>query len=1038
MLSRLVSLLFIAPIVAALPGAALANGIEQRYAMRWNVEPIARLSMECKLYINAARCRIEEGPLKGRWVNGRSVGEVLGRTTWRIHLDRLAPGAYKVTYDLRTPTGAEWIPGMLRVPQIARNTGQIGMSLSAPQTWPQDRHQRIACDAGPVEFAWDRSNLYIRLADPAKGALEVSIDALPVTPGRQVKRVRVSGAATVPWNELFPAVPLTGQTLRYKVDGAAEWVDLLFVGTGLPIYFGATVVSHGPGGDDQGPPGPILQALIDLSGLDCRSGGVSWGGVERSDPGDGESIYDWSGMLSDADLYKDGLTYCHIELWNSWAEKLRKIEPERYRTLAERFVAEAARVYGSVGIRHFSLGFNEPEMFFRTDKEDYFNEDLSLLANAVRRGLPDAVVIAGKFSSGDPALIRKFYAHGFRDNFDVMDIHPYNNDPLTGESMGEIVASHETLEELGMGHKRLFLGEGWGPTRNLHQVVREKWDEPVSPEEADYTRQFYQNGYRCMVSARADYSPDWVLGAKYFTLNDNVGGTYWKQAAKPVRNDKGEVMYYLIGELRFDDPAGFKAFFCNGGLIDFFGNPKGQWFYDFPPAMPEVRVIATGAPDYVLEGEWHRIDVAVVNANPRPITGLTLGVRDRTGKFIGAISAEAVGEYKRESLAPGEVWKTAVRVRLDSGNLHKVRWAFEMQYKYDGQSHMSDDVAPVQVRMPIEVRAEPVRIVLDGSAERTATVTVRNNQRKPLSIEPASYDGSEFALRSSTARLDLAPGEEASFTVSVKPDRTEPGTKSVMILEGGAAHVSVVTPLACPRVTSQMKIDGDLADWPKSLVAAGGIRFGGSIGRHDRPAGTPFPEPPPVKASALEKSKAAGPDQGRQEAPAFGANAAAAWDEHNLYLAVMVEDRTFKQEFSGLDVWRQDSIQLAFDPLLDGAPHLLPWGGEPDSYGPDDYEMALALTSEGPQVTVITGPKGAPRGLIREAELGVRRDGSFTTYEARIPWRVLRGVTPGPGARFGFDILVNNFEDNDRYTLGWADGIGGGKYPGRFVPVVLR
>lgn len=1013
--------------------------IEQRYATRWNVAPIARFAMDAELYANAARCRIDEGEYKDRWINGRATGIILGKTTWRLPVDGMPPGEYQVTYDLRTPTGAEWIPGRLRVPQIVRHTGRVGRNLSMPEEWPQDIHKRIECDSGQVEFSWDRDNLYIRRSKEQSVPVQIEIDLLPAAAGKHVKTISVNEAVVISWRELFPSVPMVGQVLRYRVvkPSNTEWLDLLFVGNGVDQYFGATTVSTGPGSDDQGPPRPILDALVDMSGLDCRSSGVHWGRVQRHDPGDGKPQYDWSGVLADANLYRGGLTYCHIELGNDWAEEIKETDPERYWKLAEDFACEAARVYASVGVKYFSLGYNEPECFFRTDKEDFFVEHLTHLANAVKRAVPDAQIIAGKFSSGDPGLIRQFYRHGFRDNFDVMDIHPYNNDPVTGCAMGEVVASHQTLEELGMGHKRLFLGEGWGPTRDLKQVVRTKWDEPVSEAEADVTRQYYQNGYRCLVSARSDYSPDWVLGAKYFTLNDNVGGTYWKQAAKPVYSSTGELLYHLIGELRFGDPDTLKAFFCNGGLVDFFGKPKGQWFFDFPPALPEVRILATGGPEYVLEGQWHTLNVSVVNANPRPITNLNLGLRDRTGKFKGSISAEALGESKCAQLAPGEQWNSSVRVRLDKGDPGHLRLALELQYFYDGEKHISDDIVATQIRPALDVRMDPPRVVLEPGRTSEVKVSVLNNNREPVQCPFVDIPGDCVDLRLPEAVSDIAPGEDVVYTLQARAASTEPGVARVQLAAHTRSTLTAVVPLNCPKLSGPVRVDGNLSDWPQGVLSEGSIRFGESIGVGQRPADDPFPEPPPAKTSALEQVDATSNEKA-PDAPVFGANAAVAWDDEAFYLAVMVEDETFKQDYSGMETWREDSIQIAFDPANDGYRQIEPDGSMPDAYGTDDYEMSLALTPDGPQVVVLRGPKGTRFGVRDDAALAVNRSDGFTIYEARLPWSMLEGVSPKPGAIFGFDVLVNNFERGDRYTLGWAGGIADGKFPGLFAPVVLR
>jgi|GEM_PF-2179675 len=1041
MRSVLISPVLVIAALAVAPSlSASSTDIEQTYATRWNVEPIARLAMSRKLVINAARCRIDEGQRAGSWINGRAVGAVLGRTTWRIPVDTLAPGTYKVTYDLRTPTGAEWIAGSLRVPQIARNTGQAGERnvLIAPTSWPQARYPKIACDEGPVEFAWDHENLYAR---PTAGPAEIVIDPLPAVPGKYVRTLAVDAPMKIAWSEISPAAPLTGQVLRYRINkGGSEWRDLLFVGTGEKQYFGATTVSDGPGGDDQGPPAEILGAMMDLSGLDLFSHHIAWEEVEATNPGDGPHSYDWSKLVNNPNLYKNGLVLVNINLQNSWAEPIKSTDPERYWRLAEDFVYEAVRKCRSAGVKCFTLGYNEPEMFSRTDSKDYFNTHLTHCANAARRAAPDAVVFAGRFSSGSPELICEFYAHGFRDNFDVLDIHPYTMDAMLGTAEGEVVASHQALAALGMGNKRIFLGEGWGPGRELSYVKRTKWDEPVSPEEADYTRLYYQNGYRCMVTARADFSPDWVLGGKYFTLNDNVGSTYWKQSAKPVFSPKGELMGYMIGELQFAPNADFTARFFNGGLLDFFAKPKGQWFYDFPPALPEVRVSASRGPAYVLVGEYHQVDVTVVNANPRAITDVKLGVRDRSGKFRGAISAQAIGDLTRPSLAPGEIWHGSVRVRVDKGTPRPIRWALEVQYKYDGERHMSDDIVPTEIRNPVDVVPSEARVVLDGPTAQTVSVKVRNNERQAASFKPVSYQGADFASVPSRSRIQLDSGQETTYTIDIRPGKPEPGVRNLEMLGGVGTVIAVVTPLDCPRVSSAPKIDGDLSDWPAEQVKAGSIRFGTDVNQAERPAVDPFPKPPPAAQSALDsKGSSDQAADGKAKTYTYGANAAVAWDEAALYLAVMVEDETHTQRFTGADVWKEDSVQIAFDPLNNGdTSALLPGSEMKAGYGPDDYELSLALTGLGPQVAIVTSPGGGQNGLVKDAELAVRRDGKFTIYEARIPKGVIHGLILKPGARFGFDVLINNVEQGSRYTLGWAGGIGNGKYPGKFVPVVLR
>jgi len=1022
--------------------AVSAYNIEQRYVTRWNVEPIIRFSLDRDIQANYAKCRLEGGPAAGVVIHGRVVGNIHGRTVWQIPAANVPPGTYEVTHDLRTPLGAELIKGTVVVPQIARHTGST-KSVRSLSKWPQDSHPRITQDAGPVEFAWDRNNLYVRLPKGAKSPLQIVLDVLPVVPERYTKLISVEKQTAVPWSSLFPAGPHIGQVLKYRVlPEDKEVQEILFVGSGENIYFGATIVGS-MGDDDQGPPIPILEALVDLSGLDLRSVGVEWRDVEKQDPGNGPSQYDWSALRRNANNYKPGLVYAGIGLWNEWANKVKESDPARYRKLAQRFVEAAAKEYASLGIKHFSLGFNEPEMFFRSDKEAYFVQDLNLSAEAVRRAVPDAKIIAGKFSSGDPPLIRAFYSKGFKDNFDVLDIHPYNNDPRTGTAMGEIVASHDTLEELGMGYKRIYLGEGWGPTRNLHQVPRADFDAPVSPEEADCHRQFYQNGYRELITPRMDYSPDWVLGAKYFTLNDNVGGTYWKQAARPVKNSKGEIEYYLIGELRFDNPDTLKAFFCNGGLVDFFGNPKGTWFYDFPPALPEVRVLASGVPKYVLHNEWHEIKVAVTNGNPRPIANVKLGVRHQTGRWDGQLSAEAVGAVEKDVIAPGEVWRTSVKVKVNKGRVGPLRIALEVDYTYDGDVYMTDDVVRTELRLPLDVNTSTPVVSLDNTLQPVQVkTTIRNNTRQQVDLRPTVGDVDELEVISAPDALTLKPGGSATVVMTIRPRNPEPGAHFVPIVPGSDENITVMMPYTCPRALVPPKIDGDIRDWPAEALRVGSIKLGGSVSKEARPADYPFPEPPPVEQSAIGKTVTIGPFE--PDAPAFGADVAFMWDDKNLYFMAVVENKNFVQNYSGTEVWRQDSIQIAFDPLDNGAGNRTVSGAQfaaktsEEYYSADDYEYALALTKDGPVITRIVAPPGMNTGYQKLGKVAVRHENGLTYYEAALPWELLAPYKPESGKRFRVEITVNNYENDDRYTLGWVRAIRAGKFPSRFVPVILE
>jgi hypothetical protein len=117
--------------------------------------------------------------------------------------------------------------------------------------------------------------------------------------------------------------------------------------------------------------------------------------------------------------------------------------------------------------------------------------------------------------------------------------------------------------------------------------------------------------------------------------------------------------------------------------------------------------------------------------------------------------------------------------------------------------------------------------------------------------------------------------------------------------------------------------------------------------------------------------------------------------------------------------WGSDSVQLAVDPRGDGT----------TGYDADDREVGLVLGADGPHVhRSVPGP-AAPLA----AEIAIRREGTLTIYEARIPWRVLEVPPPVAGQVMGLNFMVNENDGQGRaYWLGLTPGIGEGKSPGAF------
>lgn len=215
--------------------------------------------------------------------------------------------------------------------------------------------------------------------------------------------------------------------------------------------------------------------------------------------------------------------------------------------------------------------------------------------------------------------------------------------------------------------------------------------------------------------------------------------------------------------------------------------------------------------------------------------------------------------------------------------------------------------------------------------------------------------------------------------------------RAAMVLTSGVRQeydLSLYVPLLIDRAPKALSVDADLSDWNGSTFTHIG---GGSN---------------------------------------LAARFALAYDERSLYLAVEVLDRVLLQDQRPEEMWKQDSVQIAFDPLDDGKRI-----GSPTAYGPDDWEYGTALVGGKPVVWRWAGEKP---GMAEGARAAVKRGDDSTVYELELPWLLLKPLTPKSGRPFGISILVNNDDGGGRETVRWGGGIESKKNPSEFMQAILR
>ncbi|MCK4401068.1 hypothetical protein KAW08_02040 [bacterium] len=207
------------------------------------------------------------------------------------------------------------------------------------------------------------------------------------------------------------------------------------------------------------------------------------------------------------------------------------------------------------------------------------------------------------------------------------------------------------------------------------------------------------------------------------------------------------------------------------------------------------------------------------------------------------------------------------------------------------------------------------------------------------------------------------------------------------------------------KVVSSIKIDGNLSEWKKH---------------------------PYILMNKREQIIPPDPWINWDGSKDLSAKVYVGWDKHNFYLAAEVTDDKHFNNKRGASIWNGDCIQFAFDPLVDGCLRKMMAG-----YGPDDYNLGIALTKKG---HLSYQWHGSDKSLWQGSKFVVARDeaNKKTFYEVKIPF-VYLGVSPTQGTVFGFSFVI--FDDDEgagqTYWYQLTRGIAGGQDSRHFKKFTL-
>jgi hypothetical protein len=157
------------------------------------------------------------------------------------------------------------------------------------------------------------------------------------------------------------------------------------------------------------------------------------------------------------------------------------------------------------------------------------------------------------------------------------------------------------------------------------------------------------------------------------------------------------------------------------------------------------------------------------------------------------------------------------------------------------------------------------------------------------------------------------------------------------------------------------------------------------------------------------------------------------WDAANIHIAVKVKDNIHKNSETAANLWKNDSVQVAFDPL----------DNKGTAYGPDDMEWGFAMKDDAAQTTYIfksmpPNPSGDVSGQVPFQV--VRDEAAKTTfYEWTIPSSKMAGLPLQAGGKIGFNAAVNDadYQNGRDNFIFWTKGLADSKNPGLFDSFML-
>ena len=635
--------------------------------------------------------------------------------------------------------------------------------------------------------------------------------------------------------------------------------------------------------------------------------------------------------------------------------------------------------------------------------------DLAAAASPqIRSVVPDAVIAGPAIAGSDIAWMTRFAELGGLEYLDALSFHPYNHPDTPDEHQPERIEQ-----------ARQIIADYAEPGHDVQLWITEVgWPTPAGYVSEEQQAQYITRYAAGSIAAGADRT-------YWYEINDaGTDNSDLEQHFGMMRHTSDAVPAYAPkpGYLAYTTAVRYLADASAAGRDNL---ADGSFSYRFEGGSAgDVRVLWATTP----------ADVTVTASGPLTLVDLYGRISELTpadGELVLSLTERPVyvlGDVSSVQAAPETVYDVIGPDVLDLDT------PIGLQVSVDHSGHAAPVDGPVTFRAST---GERVLVPARAGERTTATLTI------PATGSPGVRDitvdvivGGEVVMQRHL--LTTVADHRVSYRIEPRPTSLEPVEGSVALTLTNASLESELTVTDVSWDVEGLQVAGETTTsvdvggsttltapltgaqlWQRypyeiTLTYADGVirTLSGTVGLN--------PVLPEAAGTDLVIDLAQFGTEVELTEPSTGAadlsgTIGLTSNETGLVVTASVVDDVHDNDQPASEMWRADSIQMAFSPQL------------PEQSG-SFVEVGASLGTEGASAWRFSGGTGQ-----FDAVADVRRDedAGRTEYRVELPWESI-GVSPD-AETFGFSILVNDADGDGRTGfLEWGSGIGITKDPTQF------